>query len=82
MQFWFIGDFAELDEYLNSHIGYRDGEYNCTLCGKNFGRRKTDAKIHIEAKHLENHQVSCKLCGFLSKSRDSLRKHVKSHHRT
>ena len=33
MQFWFIGDFAELDEYLNSHIGYHDGEYNCTIQG-------------------------------------------------
>ena len=74
------GTFAELDEYLNSLVGFFEGEYICNVCHKKFKQDKRNARVHIEAKHLENYQVSCSLCGFVSKSRDSLRKHVKSYH--
>ena len=79
--FWFIGGFAEQDEYLNSLIGFYNGEYACTICHKTFSSKKSNARAHIEAKHMENFQVSCSLCGFVSKTRDSLRKHVKSYHK-
>ena len=74
------GTFADLDEYLNSLVGFFEGEYICNVCHKKFKQDKRNARVHIEAKHLQNYQVSCNLCGFVSKSRDSLRKHVKSYH--
>jgi len=51
----------------------------CVSCNQTFSQ-KGNAKTHIEARHLKSEGVTCSFCGFVSKTRDSLRKHIKSKH--
>ena len=58
---------------------YKQKAYACILCGKE--GHSTNIKAHIEAKHIESSIThSCDICGKISKSRFSLRKHkIKQH---
>ena len=58
---------------------YKQKAYACILCGKE--GHSTNIKAHIEAKHIESSIAhSCDICGKISKSRFSLRKHkIKQH---
>ena len=51
----------------------------CVSCNQTFAQ-KCNAKTHIEARHIQSEGVTCSYCGFVSKTRDSLRKHIKSKH--
>ena len=51
----------------------------CLSCNKQFSQYG-NARQHVEANHIENSGVACHLCGFVSKTRDSLRKHIKNRH--
>ena len=55
------------------------GGFTCTMCGQKFNHA-CNAKTHVEAKHLETGGFHCDVCGFVSKTRDSLRKHKTSKH--
>ena len=57
---------------------YGDG-YVCLVCQKTFAVR-CNAKSHVEARHVASAGVACHLCGFVSKTRDSYRKHLKNKH--
>jgi len=39
-----------------------------------------DLKKHIEAKHMTNTKIDCPICKKSAKTRDSLRKHMKTNH--
>ena len=58
---------------------YQQKAYACILCGKE--GHSTNIKAHIETKHIESSIThSCDICGKISKSRFSLRKHkIKQH---
>jgi len=66
---------AEIASMLVSNGG---GVWQCGECGKQ--GNKGDVKRHIEAKHMLNTKITCPLCGKSTKTRDSLRKHMKSDH--
>jgi len=51
----------------------------CSLCGQSGG--KLDVSRHIEAKHASLPNLKCSICGKLSKTRDSLRRHVTKYHK-
>jgi len=74
-----LGRYAELDEVINSMVGFQDGEYFCLVCNRKFKCLVKNVQAHIEAKHMSSKGVSCDICGFVSKTRDSLRKHMKKH---
>ena len=57
---------------------YGDG-FVCLVCQKTFTVR-CNAKSHVEARHVASAGVSCDICGFVSKTRDSYRKHLKNKH--
>ena len=57
---------------------YGDG-FVCLVCQKTFAVR-CNAKFHVEARHVTSAGVSCHLCGFVCKTRDSYRKHLKNKH--
>ena len=52
--------------------------WQCSECGK-LGK-KGDLKKHIEAKHMTNTKIDCPICRKSAKTRDSLRKHMKTNH--
>jgi len=54
--------------------------WQCIECGKT-SRVSTNLKDHIEANHLGNLQIECKMCAKIFKSRGSLRAHVRSSHK-
>ena len=66
---------AEIESFLVSSGG---GLWQCGECGKQGS--KADVKRHIEAKHMLNTKINCPFCGKSSKTRDSLRKHLKKDH--
>jgi len=53
--------------------------WQCTECGKT-SRYITNLKDHVEANHLEGLTYSCPVCQKISKSRQSLRAHMKTMH--
>ena len=58
---------------------YKQKAYACNVCGKE--GHSTNIKAHIEAKHIESNIThSCYICGKISKSRFSLRKHKTKQH--
>ena len=58
---------------------YKQKAYACNVCGKE--GHSTNIKAHIEAKHIESNIThSCDICGKISKSRFSLRKHKTKQH--
>ena len=58
---------------------YKQKAYACILCEKE--GYSTNIKAHIEAKHIESNIThSCDICGKISKSRFSLRKHKTKQH--
>jgi len=61
-------------------VGFQDGEYLCLVCHRKFKNLIKNVQAHIEAKHMNSKGVSCEVCGFVSKTRDSLRKHMKKHY--
>ena len=53
--------------------------WTCAFCGQ-FGGR-LDISRHIEAKHVTLPNLKCDLCGKLSKTRDSLQRHMNKYHK-
>jgi len=72
---------SELDDTINSMIAYQDGNYVCIVCHKGFKSMLQNARAHVEAKHTDSAGVACQVCGFVSKTRDSLRKHTALKHK-
>ena len=69
----------DVDELINEMVMKIPSGYSCASCQKHF-TQLVNLKSHIEAKHIESIGVVCGICGFVSKTRDSLRKHVKNRH--
>jgi len=72
--------YADLKETIASMIISIDGGFSCVACSQSFNFA-CNAKTHVEAKHLNTGGFACDLCGFVSKTRDSLRKHTKNKHK-
>ena len=59
-----------------------DREWHCSVCGKS-GVGKTDISRHIEGTHITNHPgLQCHICGEKLKSRNALRLHKSSKHKS
>jgi len=71
---------ADLKETINSLIIPVDGGFSCVACSQSFNFA-CNAKTHVEARHLYTGGFICDLCGFVSKTRDSLRKHTRNKHK-
>jgi len=69
-----------LKETIAGMIVATDGGYMCAVCQQVFNFQ-CNAKTHIEARHMDTGGFTCDLCGFVSKTRDSLRKHTKNRHK-
>jgi len=66
------------DEITSLLLPNGGGVWQCAVCNKQ--GNKGDIKRHIEAKHMLNTEINCQICGKSTKTRDSLRKHMKNHH--
>ena len=66
------------DEITSLLLPNGGGVWQCAACSKQ--GNKGDIKRHIEAKHMLNTEINCQICGKSTKTRDSLRKHMKNHH--
>jgi len=85
------GVFHELNEQLNNMIKPSQNQipngpgkvtmgHSCTVCGKE-GRLST-IRNHIEANHLEGVSIPCNYCEKIFRTRQGLRSHNTSNHRT
>ena len=70
----------DLNETISEMITQYGEGYVCLVCRKTFAVR-CNAKSHVEARHIQAEitGISCDICGFVSKTRDSYRKHLKKH---
>ena len=67
-----------LKEEINNYLVYGENGWQCAACG--FLGRKDNIRQHIEARHMENTNVSCEVCGKVYKTKHSLHNHVASKH--
>ena len=74
------GKYADLDALIDTMLVQKDGEYHCLVCHKHFKSNVSNARVHIESQHVQNSGIPCELCGFISKTRDAMRKHMRSKH--
>ena len=68
-------------EYVHSNC-FKDPHNNawyCCLCGQ-MCSNKLDVSRHIESKHVILPVINCNICGKPSKTRNSLRMHMKTYH--
>ena len=71
-----------LDAQIESMMYKADREWHCSVCGKS-GVGKTDISRHIEGTHITNHPgLQCHICGEKLKSRNALRLHKSSKHKS
>ncbi|CAB4062029.1 KRAB [Lepeophtheirus salmonis] len=47
----------------------RRREYECVICGKRLGVQVTNARNHVEAKHISSEGHSCDFCGKIYKTK-------------
>jgi uncharacterized C2H2 Zn-finger protein len=75
--------FAQLDAQIeNMMVRGDDRIWQCEQCDKS-SVFKNDITRHIEAVHLQNHPgITCDLCGEIVKTRNALRQHKNSRHKT
>ncbi|XP_040564413.1 uncharacterized protein [Lepeophtheirus salmonis] len=59
----------------------RRREYECVICGKRLGVQVTNARNHVEAKHISSEGHSCDFCGKIYKTKNTLASHVSIKHR-
>ena len=74
------GKYADLDALIATMLGQTEGEYQCLVCQKHFKSNVSNARNHIESQHIQNSGIPCEFCGFISKTRDAMRKHMRSKH--
>ena len=73
-------NFAGLNDQIKSMVvPEAGGGFSCSICGQSFNFA-CNAKTHVEARHLNTGGFPCDICGFVSKTRDSLRKHRNGKH--
>ena len=67
----------DLDAIIESKIGKRsDKDYQCLDCGY-VTQQKTNMKVHVEGKHVNNHPgVVCQYCNKRLSTREALRNHL------
>ena len=72
---------ALVQSYMKKTVDFDETHvWQCLECGKT-SRVSTNLKDHIEANHLGNLQIECKICKKVFKSRGSLRAHIRSSHK-
>ena len=71
----------ELDDFLavNTYKDQTVGRWMCGICGLSF-LNKIDVNRHIESKHVILPELLCAICNKPSKTRHSLRIHMKNTH--
>ena len=71
----------DLENFVNSN-SYKDQHSNrwtCSLCGQ-IAANKLDINRHIESKHVKLPELYCDICSKPSKTKNSLRMHMKNYH--
>ena len=83
IHYFFCSDvLLSLDAQINSMMYKAEKMWHCSVCGKT-STGKTDISRHIEGTHITNHPgLVCDVCGEKLKSRNALRLHRASKHRT
>eukprot|EP00096_Caligus_rogercresseyi_P007693 TRINITY_DN256_c0_g1_i2.p1 TRINITY_DN256_c0_g1~~TRINITY_DN256_c0_g1_i2.p1 ORF type:complete len:412 (-),score=153.78 TRINITY_DN256_c0_g1_i2:435-1670(-) len=56
-------------------------EYECIICGKRLGCQVTNARNHVEAKHVSTQGYYCAFCGKIYKTKNTLASHISIKHR-
>ena len=74
----------ELDDLIATkmvHVSDGKGKrlWRCLECSRE-RYSKTEISRHVEATHIQHPGYQCQHCDVISKTRDSLRHHVKNHH--
>jgi len=69
-----------LKERLDTMLEKTMTGFICTMCRQEF-TYACNARSHVEARHVDTGGFQCDLCGFISKTRDSLRKHKTNKHK-
>lgn len=69
------------EQVFGELIVQTDFGYLCISCNQTFAH-KCNAKTHIEAKHVKSNGQVCTICGYVTNTKDSLRKHVSRRHNT
>lgn len=70
----------QLDSFILAHCEKSGGAWTCKICDKASGHRHHIVR-HIETYHVDLPTLICDLCGAPSKTRDSLKVHVKKYHK-
>ena len=65
---------------MNSYLVYGEAGWQCGACG--FTGNKSNIKQHIEARHMDNTNVTCELCGRVYKTKNSLQNHMTLKHKS
>ena len=69
----------DLDAKTSEHIEKTsDGKWMCNICHKNNMRFRSHAKEHVEI-HFDGLSFPCQQCSFVSRSRHSLKVHIRAH---
>ena len=77
----FLGDYsdADLDAIINQNIEQKGEFFTCLFCGKD-ARQKVVIERHIESRHVDSGGQECLICGFHSKTRNSMYSHQRRAH--
>ena len=71
---------VDLDAQVGSLLAKQlDGTWTCTECGYS-SKIKTNAKMHVESKHLVSQGFTCPICQLFCPNRKSLRNHMTRKH--
>ena len=70
------------EELLKSMIGKHGDDIQCVVCTRVYkAGQTTNLKNHNEAKHIDNVQFTCCVCGGVFSSRASFRTHCRNFHK-
>jgi len=75
------GHFNVSPSRVDEFIRLQDGNYNCTICGKDFPQHKSNCKRHIILVHTDQaDETTCPVCNKTYKTEQSMKSHMRQSH--
>jgi len=75
------GNFNVSPSQVDEFIRFQDGNYICTICGKDFPQHKSNCKRHIILVHTDQaDETSCPVCNKTYKTEQSMKSHMRQSH--